>query len=260
MIHVKVGNYMEIQLLRHATLLVSLNGKTLLIDPMLSQAEVMPPIVNSTNQRSNPLVELTCPQDFLQNIDAVLLTHMHRDHFDDAAAEQLPKDKLIFCQPEDEIKLKTLGFYQVTPIFKQNCWEGLTIIRTAGQHGTGEIGIAMSPVSGYILQGKGEPMLYIAGDTIYCAEVEYILGTYHPQVTVVNAGAAQFLNGDPITMTKEDVGNLCRYESETKVVAVHMEAINHCLLSRKSLSDYLKREGLHEKVLIPLDGEKIVLS
>ncbi|AIF53239.1 hypothetical protein UFO1_3696 [Pelosinus sp. UFO1] len=257
---VKVGNYMEIQLLRHATLLVSMNSKTLLIDPMLSPVGAMPPIVNSTNQRPNPLVELNCPQDFLQHIDAVLLTHMHRDHFDDAAAEQLPKNKLIFCQPEDEGKLKELGFYQVIPIFKQNCWEGLNITRTAGQHGTGEIGIAMSPVSGYILEAKGEPMLYIAGDTIYCSEVESALGTYHPQVTIVNAGAAQFLNGDPITMTKEDVGNLCRYESETKVVAVHMEAINHCHLSREALYDYVKREGLQEKVLIPIDGEKIVLS
>jgi len=251
----KVGNLMNIQLLRHATLLVIMNGKRILVDPMLSPAEAMPPIVNSTNKRRNPLVAIVYQQDFLQQIDAVLLTHMHRDHFDDAAAKKIPKDKLLFCQPEDESKLKELGFLQIISIHDQYSWEEITIIRTAGQHGTGEIGIKMAPVSGYILQSEGEPTLYLAGDTIYCPKVENQLENYHPHVTVVNAGAAQFATGGPITMTAQDVAAVCRFEHGTIVVAVHMEAINHCLLSREGLQEYLTEEGLLERVFIPADGE-----
>lgn len=251
---------MDIQLLRHATLLIKINEKVLLVDPMLSPAEAMPPIANSTNERRNPLVPMVHPKDFLQHMDAVLLTHMHRDHFDDAAAKELSKEKLVFCQPEDEVRLKELGFAQVIPIHDEYQWQGITLIRTRGQHGTGEIGAKMSPVSGYVLQAKDEPDLYIAGDTIYCPEVESALQQYHPQVTVVNAGAAQFSTGDPITMTAQDVATLCKYDHETMVVAVHMEAINHCLLSREGLHQYLKEEGFLERVLIPADGELLVFT
>ncbi len=251
---------MNIQLLRHATIAVKINGKMVLVDPMLSPAGAMPPIVNSTNERRNPLVAIVYQQDFLQQVDAVLLTHMHRDHFDDAAARELPKDKLLFCQPEDEGKLKELGFLQITPIHDQYYWEGITIIRTAGQHGTGEIGIKMAPVSGYIMQSEGEPVLYLAGDTIYCPEVERALQNYHPHITVVNAGAAQFSEGDPITMTAQDVADVCKFAPQTTVVAVHMEAINHCLLSREELQHVLAEEGFSERVLIPADGEVLRLT
>lgn len=251
---------MEIQLVRHATLLLKINGRLLLVDPMLSPAEAMPPIVNSTNDRRNPLVPIMNPQNFLQRIDAVLLTHTHRDHFDDAAAQLVPKEKLIFCQPEDEIKLQAEGFSKIIPVHEEYQWEGITMTRTGGQHGTGEIGAKMSPVSGYILQVKGEPILYIAGDTIYCSEVERTLQTYHPQVTIVNAGAAQFSTGDPITMTAQDVAALCQYDRNTIVVAVHMEAINHCLLSREELKSHVAAEGLAERVVIPEDGEAFIFT
>lgn len=57
---------MRIQLLRHATLLITINGKKLLVDPMLSEAGAMSPIDNSPNSHRNPLVELIAPSNFLQ--------------------------------------------------------------------------------------------------------------------------------------------------------------------------------------------------
>ena len=37
--------------------------------------------------------------------------------------------------------------------------------RTGGQHGDGEIGRKMAPVSGFVLSAQDEPLLYLAGDT-----------------------------------------------------------------------------------------------
>lgn len=246
---------MKIQLLRHATLLVTMNGKRIIVDPMLGRAAVMPPIANSPNSHRNPLVELSIQLEFQQDIDGVLLTHTHRDHFDDAAAEQLPRNKPILCQPEDEGKLQNLGFLNIYPINDKLCWEGISVQRTGGQHGTGEIGAQMAPVSGYVLQVREEPSLYIAGDSIYCEEVSSILATYQPNLIIVNAGGARFNVGDPITMTAEDVIKVCQTAPKARIIAVHMEAINHCLESRTYLRTRLQQEGVMKQVSIPMDGE-----
>ena len=115
----------------------------------------------------------------------------------------------------------------------------------------------MGTVSGYVLRVPGEPSLYIAGDTIWCAEVEAsILGLW-PDVIVVNAGAAQFTSGGPITMTAEDVVRVCRAAAHATVVAVHMEALNHCLLSRLDLGTALDEAGVLSQVWIPANGESL---
>lgn len=248
---------MKIQLLRHATLLIMINGKKLLVDPMLGPGGGMPPFANSINQQRNPLVELTMKINFQQDVDGVLLTHTHSDHFDETAVRQIPSHKPILCQPADEEKLKKLGFLILHPINDEFCWEGIKITRTGGQHGTGEIALKMAPVSGYILQVEGEPSLYIAGDTIYYQEIAKVLTLYQPALIVVNAGGARFDVGDPITMTAQDVVMVCQQAPHSQIIAVHMDAINHCLVSRDHLRAYLKEKGLLGQVLIPMDGEEM---
>jgi L-ascorbate metabolism protein UlaG (beta-lactamase superfamily) len=112
----------------------------------------------------------------------------------------------------------------------------------------------MAPVSGFTLRAAGEGTLYIAGDTIFCREVEEVLLDNRPDVTVVNAGAARFLVGDPIVMTAQDVVRVCLTLPTTWVIAVHLEALNHCPLTRDELQEKLREEGLLQQVEIPDDG------
>jgi L-ascorbate metabolism protein UlaG (beta-lactamase superfamily) len=116
----------------------------------------------------------------------------------------------------------------------------------------------MAPVSGFVLN-QDDTKLYIAGDTIWCPEVERALTTHQPLFVVVNAGAAQFLEGDPITMTDQDVVQVCRAVPGARVIALHMEAINHCYLSRHDLRQTLHREGLVDQCSVPADGETLPL-
>ncbi|BCU81644.1 MBL fold metallo-hydrolase [Polycladomyces abyssicola] len=240
---------MKIKLIRHATFQIRYAGVELLVDPMLSKAGSLPPTTNTPNQRSNPLVSLLHP-------DVILLTHLHRDHFDDEAVNRLPKHIPILCQPPDQESLHKKGFMDVRPINKQVSYKGIRFSRTGGQHATGEIGQKMGPVSGFVLQAQGEPSLYLTGDTIWCPEVETALMTYRPEVVVVFAGAAQFLTGDPITMAKEDVRKLRQAVPNSEITVAHMEVWNHCLLTREELKRDLADQGLIEGVWVPEDGEE----
>lgn len=252
---------MQIYFLRHATFVLTFNGAKILVDPMLSPAEAMDPVANAANSRRIPLVDLpltieALPQT-LNTIDAVLVTHTHRDHWDARAVELLSKSLPIFCHPDSESTIRDSGFTAVTPITDHLEWRGIEFYRTGGQHRTGEIGQKMGTVSGFVLKAVDEPSLYIAGDTIWCVDVQTALQTHRPDQIVVNAGAAQFLTGDPITMNAEDVARVCRAAPSARIIAVHMGAINHCLLTRAVLRDHLQREGLAGRVMIPADGEII---
>jgi L-ascorbate metabolism protein UlaG (beta-lactamase superfamily) len=215
-----------IRLLRHATLLFEYAGTTLLVDPMLGEAGSMPPIPNSPNDWRNPLVGMP---DVDVYFDAMLVTHLHRDHLDDAAKERLPGAATypVFCQPEDVEELRETGFEDVRPVEGSRSHEGITVTRTPARHGHGDLAERMGPVSGFVFEADGEPTVYHAGDTVWYEGVEGTLESHDPDVVVVNAGAAQFTEGRPITMTPEDVLAVCEHTGAT-VVADHMDAINHC--------------------------------
>jgi L-ascorbate metabolism protein UlaG (beta-lactamase superfamily) len=247
---------MRLRLIRHATLLVEYGGHSLLLDPMLDQAGARPPIQNSPNPRNNPLVPLpVSPEQLLSKTEAVMVTHTHSDHWDTTAEKLLAKRVPLFGQPEDEAKFQAAGFTAVRPVHKSLEWSGIEISRTGGQHGTGEIAKKMAPVSGFVLKADAEPTLYIAGDTIWCSALQDALDLYAPDVIVLNTGAARFLEGNPITMSADDVITVCRRVPKASVVAVHMEAINHCLLTREDLQFQIYAARLMHQSRIPIDGD-----
>ena len=237
---------MRLTLVRNATLLLDVAGLRVLVDPMLDDAGARPPVESTPNQRPNPLVPLPMPaEEVVRAIDAVVVTHLHRDHFDDTAARLLPRNVPVFCQPGDEERLREQGL-DARPVDDAVEWRGLTLTRTDGRHGTGDLGAALGPVSGFALDG-----LYVAGDTIWCDEVAEAIERHSPRTAVVNGGGARFLEGDPIVMTSPDVREVVA--RVPTVVVVHLEAINHCLELRADV-----RAAVPE-ALVPEDGETLEL-
>ena len=251
---------MRLRLIRHATLLVELAGRCVLVDPMLDPAGARPAVADTPNDRRNPLCELPEPAEvLLHRLDGVLVTHLHADHLDETAIDLLRKDIPLLCQPPDESVLRDRGFADVRPVAGAVELDGIAIARTEGRHGTGEIAEMLAPVSGFVISMPGEPTLYVAGDTVWCDEVAAALEEHAPDVVVVNAGGARFNRGDPITMTADDVVAVAAAAPGARVVVVHLEAINHCLETRADLHQRLRAEGLEGRVTVPEDGALIPL-
>ena len=240
---------MRLRLIRHATVLLSTGGKTILVDPMLDPAGARPPVENTPNRRDNPLVELPEPAEVVvHGLDAIVVTHLHQDHFDATAAALLPKDVPLFCAPDDSEALRGHGFSDVRPVDDRVDWEGIAITRTAGVHGP------LGPSPGFVIGS-----LYVAGDTVWCDEVRAALDEHRPAVVVVNASGARFVEGGPLVMTVDDVVAVARHAPDAHVVAVHLEAINHCLETLADLHQRLHEEDLTGQVTVPENGAVVPL-
>ena len=249
---------MHLRLIRNATLRLELDGHRILVDPMLDPAGARPPVEDTENDRRNPLVDLPEPAEVvIGGIEAVLLTHLHRDHFDDTAAALLPRGLPVLCQPEDAERLRGQGFADVRPVAGALTWEGIEILRTPARHGSGATAEALAPVSGYLLRDTAGRTLYVAGDTVLYEDVEAVLDEHRPDVVVVNAGAARFTGGDPIVMDADDVVAVARRAPGARVVAVHLDAVNHGVETRADLHQRLHDEGLTDRVTVPEDGAAV---
>ena len=146
----------SVQLIRNATIKVKYAGTTFLVDPMLADMGAYPGFPGTYNSHlRNPLVELPLPLSVVTDVDAVILTHVHPDHWDDAARRELPQSMPIFVQDEqDAASVRNDGFTDVRVFSENTIFNGTRLTRVGGQHGTDEhiakFGPALGIVSGVV--------------------------------------------------------------------------------------------------------------
>lgn len=254
---------LNITQVRNATQIIEYAGKKFLIDPLLAEKGAYPGFEGCVRSEiRNPTVELPIPAEDLIKVDAIIVTHTHADHWDEAAIRLIPKEMTIYVQDRiDEATLRSQGFTNLHVLSEISCFEDVSLIKTGGQHGS-DVAYAVDTLAeklgdacGVIFKHPREKTLYIAGDTIWNDEVENVISTHKPDIVVLNAGFAQVITFGSIIMGKEDILRAHVMLPNAKIVATHMEAINHCILTRKELRDYVEDHKISESVLIPEDGE-----
>lgn len=258
----------KIQQIRNATIKITFGGKVILVDPMLGAKNEFPPLENSFNpNRSFPLVDLPLSVEEVIKADAVIVTHLHGDHFDPKAIESLPKDMPIIAQDDiDASTLRDYGFVNVIAMKYEGIRLGdITIHKTDCVHGEKEATMPYYKAldirweaSGFILKHPDEKsVVYVAGDTIWSAGVQYALKYFNPDVVVVNAAGAQWLTSGRIIMDLRDLVEVIRATPDTTtIVASHLDAVGHATVSRADVRRLVDDYNF-SKVLIPEDGETI---
>ncbi|UMO89956.1 MBL fold metallo-hydrolase [Pectobacterium sp. PL64] len=255
---------LQMQEIRNATVKFTYANITFLVDPMFAKKGAYPGFENTYRSHlRNPLVELPLPvQNVMKGVDAVIVTHTHLDHWDPAAQELLPKDIPLFVQNKtDQKTIRSQGFTDVRVLDGQAIFGDVKLSKTGGQHGTDKMFSSPSlaeflgEAMGIVLEAPGYKTVYLVGDTIWQPEVDNAIKEFSPDIIVLNAGYARVNDYDgAIIMGKDDVLRAVNVAPKAKIVAVHMDAINHMGQNRKELREFIKEKGIESHVSVPEDG------
>jgi len=270
---------------RNATAKLDYAGLTFLLDPMLSAKGELPSFAGIA---PNPTVELPATTaEITDGIDAVIVSHLHEDHFDEAAAAILDKNlplitprndaPVAISDPTVRISHKqSLVDYGFTDVREMDAdgegritFEGVTMTQVWALHGRGHVGDMMGGVNGIILSAPGMPTIYWAGDTIFnAAEFEPILAAHKPDVVIAHTGGPliEALSPEILLMDAEEGIEFAkmanRYNPNVQIIAIHMEALDHCFSSREDLQAQINTldGSFAARFTIPKDGDRIELT
>lgn len=159
----------------NATVLLRLGGFTVLTDPnFLHRGEFA---YLGWGLVSRRLVEPALAPDALPPLDAVVLSHLHGDHFDRRAARELERTVPIVTTPHGARRLGRKGFGAAEGLAPWTSWEQrrgdevLRVTSVPGQHGPALVHRLLPPVMGSVidLERGGERVfrLYVSGDTLF---------------------------------------------------------------------------------------------
>src|SRR5690606_16001361 len=117
----------------NATIKLDYAGTTFLVDPMLAPKGAYPGFEGTRNSELRyPLVDLPVPVSNVLDANAIILTHLHDDHWDLAARNLVPSDMPIFTQNEtDAATVRKDGFTDVSVLTQAgSTFNGTTLYKT----------------------------------------------------------------------------------------------------------------------------------
>ncbi len=258
---------MQYQHIRNATAKIQYGDKTFLLDPYLAPKGSYAGFAGTVNSTArNPLIDMTQPvETVLSGVDAIILTHTHADHWDEAAQKLITKDTPIFVQNAgDAAIVRKQGFTDVRVVGKNTAFGTVKLSKTGGQHGTDgmysnpQMAELLGDAMGVVFQAPNEQTLYVVGDTIWNSAVEQALTDYQPKVIVMNTGYAKLANMDGgIIMGTADVSRVYQRAPQANIITVHMDAVNHTTVSSQDMRQYVQKNNMTDRVSVPKEGETL---
>ncbi len=150
-----LSGFNSITYIGHATLLLEIDGVRILTDPLLRDWVFH-------LKRRGPKV----PASLYDRIDAVLISHLHRDHFDVPSLRKLGRDINLIVPAGAAAYLQKQGFHNILEMQPGDTTRigGVTIqVTHAEHHGSVSPGGSSTACLGYLVSGSQK--IYFPGDT-----------------------------------------------------------------------------------------------
>jgi L-ascorbate metabolism protein UlaG (beta-lactamase superfamily) len=200
-------------------------------------------------------------------LDAIVLSHMHGDHWDRVARKGLDRGTPIFTTPKAAGALHRQGFAAGRAMAT---WESaeltkdgavLRVTSLPGRHARGLARHLLPPVMGSLLEyepGPGERALrmYLTGDTLFVDDLRDIPRRYPSvDVAVLHLGGTTLPGGLVVTMDAREGADLLELVRPGTAVPVHYDDYG---VFKSPLSDFraeVERRGLAGMISYVRPGE-----
>jgi len=208
----------------------------------------------------------------LPRIDAVLLSHLHGDHWDRNAQRGLDHDTMIITTPHAAKRLQWRGFSRSLGL---RTWGSQDLVRGAdrvritsmpGRHAPLPVQRLLPPVMGSMLEfgpivGPPRLRVYLSGDTLLIEELQEIPQRY-PEIdaAVLHLGGTRLPGGLMVTMDAAQGADLMQLLIPGMTIPVHFDDYS---LFRSPLADFraeVIRRGLVDQVRFIERGDTVALN
>ena len=215
----------------NATTLLRLGPLTLLTDPNFLHRGQRAYLGKGlwTTRLTEPALQPTQ----LPRLDAIVLSHLHGDHWDRIATRHLDKDTPVVTTQEAAKALDRRGFRSTADLTPWQTYEltsgssTLRITAAPGVHGPGPVAKLLPPVMGSVLELTTDGAVtwrgYFTGDTLYRPFLAEVLERCGPlDVVVPDLGGTQVL-GITVTMDGRQGADLVELLQPAVTVPVHYD-------------------------------------
>lgn len=257
---IEANNKLEFYWLGHSSILILVNGKKILIDPMLTSVASPFGFFGPKRFFDSPL-----DIDDFPEIDLLLISHDHYDHLDKETVTRLSNKTKQFVVPIGVGSHLTHWGIRKEKIIELNWWENISlennleIICTPSKHFSGR-GIKDNNKTlwaSYVIN-SGDKKIYFGGDSGFFEKYEKIGDLYGPfDLTFLPIGAYHEMWSN-FHMNPEEAVDVFKLLKGNLFVPIHWGTFNLAIHSWSEpiirLKKYANKKGIN--YLIPVPGRK----
>jgi L-ascorbate metabolism protein UlaG (beta-lactamase superfamily) len=252
------------------TFIFEVGGFKLLSDPMFSegsQAFLMNGHPSTGEDRAAIARLAPLPKLDLRGIDALVISHLHSDHFDSNAEERLDKNLTVICAYDHTQEINGRGFRNTNPL---DWWNNLTFTKgeeritltalPARHSHDPRMNIELGLVNGYWIEYRSPSIdfrTYWTGDTIWFDDLQLVQRRFGPlDLFVPHLGAVGM--GGPygmMTLNADEAVQMVELFGPDAIIPIHHHTFSHYVEPIDALRERLLGTKYRKRLHLLKEGQ-----